>query len=148
MDEKYGLPVFNATDEDIQHIFQSTKVIAVVGLSRHHEAASYQVASYLQERGFRVIPVRPKSDEILDEKVYASLEEIPGEIDIVNIFRKPEDVGEVVDSAIAVRAKVVWMQERIVDNIAAAKAHEAGLAVVMDKCIMKEYKKYKIDTSL
>ncbi|MCK5179934.1 MAG: CoA-binding protein [Candidatus Omnitrophica bacterium] len=148
MDKNYDVPEYNATDEDIRRIFQSSKVIAVVGLSRHHEADSYRVASYLQEHGFRIIPVRLKAKEILNEKSYASLEEVPEKIDVVNIFRKPEDVGEVVDSAIAIGAKTVWMQEGIVHNVAAAKAHEAGLTVVMDRCLMKEYKKYGIDTSL
>ncbi len=148
MDKNYGLPEYSANDKDIQHIFHSTKVIAMVGLSRHHEADSYRVAAYLQERGFRIIPIEPKANEILGEKSYASLLEVPEKIDVVNIFRKPEEVSEIVDSAITIGAKTVWMQERIVHGVAAAKAHEAGLQVVMDKCMMKEHKRYKIDTSL
>jgi predicted CoA-binding protein len=148
MDKNYGLPEYSANDKDIRRIFQLTKVVAVVGLSRNHEADSYRVAAYLKECGFRIIPVRPKTDEILGEKCYESLLEVPEKIDVVNIFRKPKEVGEIVDSAIAIGAKTVWMQERIVNGVAAAKAHEAGLQVVMNRCIMKEHKRYKIDTSV
>lgn len=144
----FELPAYQADDKEIRKIMQEMQVIAVVGISRSHEAPSYRVASYLQEHGFRIIPVRPKTEELLNEKCYATLEEVPERIDVVNIFRKPEDVLPIVDSAIAVGAKVVWMQERIVNNVAATRAHEAGLTIVMDKCIMKEHKKYEIDISL
>jgi len=148
MDADYELPKHNASDEEIQRIFQTAKVIAVVGLSRQHDKDSYQVASYLQEHGFRIVPVNPKTHEILNEKSYARLEDIPEKVDVVNIFRKAEDVAEIVESAIAVEAKVVWTQVGIVDNIAADRAREAGLQVVMDKCMMTEHRKYEIDTSL
>lgn len=148
MDWNYDVSEYNASDEDIRNIFQSAKVIAVVGLSRHHEADSYRVAAYLQDHGFRIIPVKPRAGAILHERAYASLEQVPEKIDIVDIFRKADEVPGIVDSAITVGAQVVWTQERIVHNAAAEKAHEAGLVVVMDKCIMKEHRKYEIDTSL
>ncbi len=148
MDENYEAPKYNANDENIHCMFQSAKVIAVVGLSRSHEADSYRVAAYLQEHGYRVIPVRPKAKEILSEKCYQHLQDVPGKVDIVNVFRGPEEVAGIVESAIAIGAKAVWTQEKIVDNIAAIRAHEAGLQTIMDKCIMKEHKKYVIDISL
>ena len=148
MDTDYELPKHNASDEDIQQIFRSAKVIVIVGLSRNHEADSYRVASYLQEHGFRIIPVHPKVKEILSEKCYDRLEDVHEKIDVVNVFRKPEEVPGIIESAIAIGAKVVWTQEKIVHNVAALRAVEAGLQTVMDKCIMKEHKKYEIDISL
>lgn len=148
MEADYDLPKHNASEKDIRRILRSMKMVAVVGLSRHHEKDSYRVASYLQERGYRIIPVNPNAREILNEKCYSRLEDIPERVDIVNIFRKAEDVGEVVESAIAIGAKVIWTQERIVHNVAADRALESGLEVVMDKCLMNEHVKYKIDTSL
>ena len=148
MDENYELPKHNASDEVLRKIFQSAHVIAVVGLSTHHDRPSYQVASYLKERGYWIIPVNPKAQEILNETSYPRLEDVPEKIDVVNIFRKSEDVGEIVESAIAVGAKVIWMQEHIVHNVAADRALEHGLEVVMDKCMMKEHRKYEVDTSL
>ena len=148
MNMDYELPKHNASDKEIRDIFRFAKVIAVVGLSRHHEAPSYKVASYLQEHGFRIIPVHPKAKEILNETVYSRLEDAPEKIDVVNVFRKAEDVPTIVESAIAIEAQVIWLQERIVHNIAAARARKAGLTVVMDKCMMKEHKKYEIDISL
>ncbi len=148
MDADYELPKHNVSDEDLQHILQTARVIAVVGLSRNHEADSYQVASYLQEHGYRIIPVHPRVKEILNEKCYDRLEDIPEKVDVVNVFRRSEEVAGIIESSIAIGAKTVWTQKRIVDNVAAIRAIEAGLQTVMNKCVMKEHKRYEIDISL
>jgi predicted CoA-binding protein len=121
--------------EMIKDILLSTKTIATVGLSKNREKVSNSVATYLQGQGYRVIPVNPTTDEILGEKSYADLESIPDKIDVVQIFRRPEDIPPVVTDAIKVGAKVVWMQEGIVNEEAAQMAREAGLQVVMDACM-------------
>jgi predicted CoA-binding protein len=123
------------SNEMIKNILLSTKTIASVGLSWNKEKVSNKVGAYLQEQGYRVIPVNPTADEILGEKAYPDLESIPEKIDVVQVFRRPEDVPPVVDSAIKIGAKVVWMQEGIVNEEAAQIAREAGLQVVMDACM-------------
>ena len=127
----------------MKEVLRSSKTVAVVGISSKEDRPSYGVASYLKSKGYRIIPVRPDGDEILGEKVYHSLTEIPREIeiDVVDIFRKSEDVPPVVEEAIHRRAKVVWMQEGIVNQEARAKAEKAGLKVVMDRCTKKEHQK-------
>ena len=132
-------PRENATSEEIAQILRTSKVIAVVGLSPKPDRPSHEVAAYMQAQGYKTIPVNPGHAEILGEKSYKSLLEVPGPIDIVDIFRDPSAVPEIVDQAIAKKAKVIWMQEGIVHNEAAAKARAAGLKVVMNKCIYKEY---------
>jgi len=119
----------------MKEILLSTKTIASVGLSSNQEKDSYWIVSYLQEQGYRIIPVNPTAPEILGEKVYPSLEAIPDKVDVVQVFRKSEDVPPVVESAIAIGAKVVWMQAGIVNEEAAQKARAAGLQVVMDACM-------------
>lgn len=121
--------------KEIHEILTNSKTIAVVGLSPKDSRPSNQVARYLQEAGYRVIPVNPGQTEILGEKCYASLLDIPEPVDIVDIFRRPEDVPPVVDQAIAIKAGVVWMQLGIVNEEAAAKARNAGLTVIMDRCL-------------
>lgn len=148
MDRNYDISEYDASDEDIRAIFRSVKIIAIVGLSRSEGAVSYKVASYLQDHGYRIIPVRPKAKEILGEKVYATLEDVPEKVDVINIFRKAEEVPDIVHSAVAVGAKVIWMQKGIINNLAAAMAHEAGLQVILNKCIMKEHKKFEIGPPL
>ena len=130
-------------EEEIKDILSAYKTVAVVGISPKEDRPSYRVASYLKSKGYRIIPVRPEGDMIIGEKVYHSLQEIPKEIevDIVDIFRKSEDVPPIVEEAIQRRAKVVWMQEGIVNAEAAAKAERAGLKVIMDRCIKKEHQK-------
>lgn len=123
----------------IKEILEQTKVIAVVGLSEKTDRPSYHVSAFMQSQGYRIIPVNPKASEILGEKVYASLEDIPEPVDMVNIFRKPEDVPPVVDAAIRIKAKSVWMQEGIEHPEAAEKARGAGLDVVMNRCLFKEF---------
>ena len=123
----------------IPDLLRSSRVIAVVGLSSKKVRPSYGVAEYMQAQGYRIIPVNPNESEVLGEKTYRSLEEVPEHIDIVDIFRRSEFVGPIVDSAIRVGANAVWMQEGVVHEEAAKKARDAGLAVVMDRCILKEH---------
>ncbi|HET9914039.1 MAG TPA: CoA-binding protein [Anaerolineales bacterium] len=128
-------------DQTMKEILQSAKTIATVGLSSNPEKDSYEVAQYLKNQGYRIIPVNPTASEILGEKSYPDLESIPERIDVVQIFRKPEDVPPVVDGAIKVGAKVVWMQEGITNEEAAQKARAAGLQVVMDACMRETHKR-------
>jgi predicted CoA-binding protein len=131
---------------NISEILKSSKTIAVVGLSGSPMRVSNGVSAYIQRAGYRVIPVNPNESEVLGERSYATLEDIPqscGPVDIVNIFRRPEFTPEIVESAIKIGAKSVWMQEGVVNDAAAARAREAGLDVVMDKCILKEHRKLR-----
>ena len=115
--------------------------IAVVGLSANSERPSYRVASYLAEQGYNIIPVNPNAQEVLGKKSYPDLSSIPETVDVVEIFRRSEDVMPVVEEAIKIGAKAVWMQEGIVNEEAAARARGAGLLVVMDKCMFKEHQR-------
>src|SRR3954454_15125193 len=124
-------------------ILRKYRTIAVVGLSDNPARASYGVSEYMQRQGYRIIPVNPGHAEILGEKSYRSLEEIPEPVDIVNIFRRSEMIPPVVDSAIAIGAKVVWMQEGIENEEAAEKARAAGLEVVMNTCILKAHRRLR-----
>lgn len=133
-------PSVNSNNEEIIEIFNNTKTIAIAGLSPNEEKASNMVAKYLQRAGFKIVPVYPKEDEILGEKVYRTISEIPFEIDMVDIFRKPDAIAAVVDEAIARGdVKTVWTQLGLVNNEAAAKAKEAGLNVVQNKCTKIEH---------
>jgi predicted CoA-binding protein len=123
----------------IRDLLRDSHTIAVVGLSGKKFRPSYGVAEYMQREGYRIIPVNPNEIEVLGEKSYARIEDIPEHIDIVDIFRRPEFVGPVVDSAIKIGAATIWMQEGVVHEQAAQKARDAGLAVVMDRCILKEH---------
>lgn len=122
-------------DDEMKEILLSARTIAIVGVSSNQEKDSYWIASYLKEMGYRIIPVNPTAAEILGEKVYPSLSEIPDPVDVVQVFRKPEDVPPVVEEAIKIGAKVVWMQEGISHEEAAQKARAAGLQVVMNACM-------------
>lgn len=126
----------------IRELLTHGKTIAVVGLSSEKTKASNMVASYLQDEGYRVIPVNPSADEILGEKVYKDLRSIPFPIDIVDVFRPAAEVAGIVDRAIEIGAKAVWMQLRIIDFAAADRALAAGLKVVMDRCIKMEHGRY------
>lgn len=123
-----------------QKILEQSKVIAVVGLSPKPHRDSHEVAKYLQEQGYRVVPVNPRADTILGEKAYPDLASIPEQVDVVDIFRKAEDVPPIVDQAIDIGAKAVWMQLGIVNEEAALKARTAGLGVVMDRCMLVEHR--------
>jgi uncharacterized protein len=129
------------SDQVMKDIRLSTKTISSVGLSSNTEKESYWIASYLKDQGYHVIPVNPTATEIFGEKAYPNLESVPEKIDVVQIFRKPEDVPPVVEDAIRVGAKVVWMQEGIVNEEAAQKAREAGLQVVMDACMRATHRR-------
>ena len=126
---------------NIPEILKTSRTIAVVGLSNNPVRPSNGVSAYMKRAGYRIIPVNPNETEVLGEKSYGSLEDVPEKIDIVNIFRKSEYVSDLVDSAIRVGAKSVWMQEGVIDEAAADRARAAGLAVVMDRCILKEHRK-------
>ncbi len=137
-------PTVNSNKQEIKSIFEETKTIAIVGLSSDSEKASYRVAQYLQSVGFKIVPIYPKEDEILGEKVYRSLSEIPFDIDMVDIFRKPDAISKVVDEVLLIKEKnkikTVWFQLGLANNEAAQKALEAGLNVVQNKCTKIEHR--------
>jgi predicted CoA-binding protein len=122
-----------------EDILRKSHSVAVVGLSSNPERPSYIVASYLKEHGYRIIPVNPGEKAVLGEKSYPDLASIPEKIDVVDIFRRSEDVPPIVRDAIKIGAKAVWMQEGIINEEAAAAAGKAGLKVVMDRCMRKEH---------
>lgn len=125
---------------NIPELLRAARVIAVVGLSGDEMRPSHGVAHYMQRQGYRIIPVNPNETEVLGEKAYARLEDVPEKIDIVDVFRRSQYVRGVVESAIRVGVKAVWMQEGVVDEAAAEVAREAGLDVVMDRCILKDHR--------
>jgi uncharacterized protein len=125
--------------EHITKLLKSARVIAVVGLTNTPIRPSYGVSHYMQSQGYRIIPVNPNITEWAGEKAYPSLLEVPEKIDIVNVFRRSDAVPEVVEHAIQVKAPAIWMQEGVVHHQAAEKARQAGIFIVMDKCILKEH---------
>ena len=127
--------------ETIKRILEECRTIAVVGLSSQSTRPSHGVAAYMQRSGYRVIPVNPNESEVIGEKAYASLAEVPERIDLVDVFRRSEEAGAAVDEAIAIGAKAVWLQEGVIDDAAAKRALDAGLLVVMDRCWLKEHLK-------
>jgi predicted CoA-binding protein len=130
-------------DDAIRELLSSAKIIAVVGLSSKRARASFGVGRYMQSVGYRIIPVNPNETEVLGEKAYADLDAIPKDvrIDIVNIFRRSDEVPEVVGAAIRLRAPAIWMQEGVVHEEAAARARAAGIFVVMDRCLLKDHRR-------
>jgi len=131
-----------ATSVDpVQDLLDKCRTIAVVGLSSNRSRASYGVAQYMQSAGYRIIPVNPNVAEVLGEKAVARLEDVPVPVDMVNIFRRSVHVADVVEAAIRIGAKAVWMQEGVIHEEAAARARAAGLEVVMDRCILKEHRR-------
>src|SRR5262249_27630489 len=131
--------MFSSISTDpIADVLRQAKTIAVVGLSDNPLRPSYGVAAYMQSQGYRIIPVNPNINEALGEKAYGSLLDAPEKIDIVDIFRRPQFVEEVVEQAIRLKVPAVWMQEEIVDERAAEKARQAGIFVIMDRCILVE----------
>lgn len=126
--------------DPVAELLARVKTIAVVGLSNNPLRASHGVSAYMQSQGYRIIPVNPRIETCLGEKAYASLLEVPEKIDIVNIFRRPEFVAEVVDQAIRLKIPAIWMQEGVIHEKAAEKARAAGIFVVMDRCILKEHR--------
>jgi predicted CoA-binding protein len=126
--------------DPITELLKQAKTIAVVGLSNDPLRPSHGVSAYMQSQGYRIIPVNPQIDSCLGEKAYASLLEVQEKVDIVNIFRRPEFVEEVVDQAIQLKVPAIWMQEDVIDEKAAEKARRVGIFVVMDRCILKEHR--------
>ncbi len=125
--------------DPLSEILRSSRTIAVVGLSSRRFRPSYGVAEYLQSAGYRIVPINPSESEVLGAKSYARLEDIPGRVDIVDVFRRSEFVPEIVESAIRIGARAVWMQEGVIHPEAAERARRAGLVVVMNTCILKEH---------
>ena len=124
-----------------KEILKSSRTIAVVGLSPKPDRPSYRVACYLQKQGYKIIPVNPTTKEILGEPSYPDLSSIPEPVDVVDIFRRPEEMPAIVEEAIKKGVKAVWMQEGVINEEAATRAKDAGLLVVMDRCMLKEYQK-------
>jgi hypothetical protein len=131
---------FLPNSDPILELLTRAKTIAVVGLSDSPLRPSYGVSAYIQAQGYRIIPVNPTISEALGEKSYASLLEAPEKIDIVNVFRRPEFVNDIVEQAIQLKVPAIWMQEDVVNEAAAAKARKSGIFVAMDLCILKEHK--------
>jgi predicted CoA-binding protein len=126
---------------EIAELLRTAKTIAVVGLSHKKWRASHGVSGFMQRQGYRIFPVNPHETEVLGEKAYADLGDVPDKVDIVNIFRRSEFVPEIVETAIRIGARAVWMQEAVVHEEAAQRARDAGLLVVMDRCILKEHRR-------
>ena len=138
----------NTRLSELETILTEAKTVAVVGLSPNPERESYGIALYIQEQGYRIIPVNPKAEEILGEKSYLSLRDIPEPVDVVQVFRKTEAVPSIVEDAITVGAKVVWMQVGIVHEAAAERARQAGLQVVMNTCMRATHRRLKAADTL
>lgn len=137
----YNSAMASSTDQDpIADLLHRSRTIAVVGLSNSPLRPSHGVSAYMQSHGYRIIPVNPKIHGSLGEKAYPSLLEVPEKIDIVNIFRRPEYVEEVVNQAIQLKVPAIWMQETVIHEKAAQKARKAGIFVVMDQCILKQHR--------
>ena len=124
-----------------ERILKEFRNVAVVGLSTNPERPSYGIASYLAEQGYNIIPVNPNARKIMGRKSYPELSSIPEKVEVVQVFRRSEDVMPIVEEAIEIRAKAVWMQEGVVNEEAAARARGAGLLVVMDKCMLEEHRR-------
>jgi hypothetical protein len=129
----------NPSLEQIKTLLQQIKHIAVVGLSPKTARPSHQVARAMQGYGYHIIPVRPAVAEVLGEKAYASLEDVPDPVDLVNVFRAPEHVAPIIDSCIARGVKAVWLQDGVINNTEALRAQAAGMMVIMDRCIFRDY---------
>ncbi|HYA94835.1 MAG TPA: CoA-binding protein [Terriglobales bacterium] len=135
-----GVALSAGASDPIGDLLKTAKTIAVVGLSNKPLRPSHGVSLYMQQQGYRIIPVNPNIQTVLGEKAYPSLKDVPDKIDIVNVFRRSEFVPEIVEQAIALKVPAVWMQEEIVHEPAAKKARQAGILVVMDRCILKEHR--------
>jgi len=131
----------NPPPDQIRALLGQVKTIAVLGLSDNPARPSYHVAQYLQQSGYRIIPVRPAQTQVLGEKAYARLADVPGVPDLVDVFRAPEHVAGIVDECLAKGVKRLWLQEGVIDEAAAERARAAGITVVMDRCMLKEHRK-------
>lgn len=134
-----GKSLENPGDDAIRRWLEHVRRIAVVGLSPKPHRDSHRVARYLLERGYEIVPVYPREEEILGQKVYRRVQDIPGQVDLVDVFRRSEDLPEVIDDALAARAGALWLQLDCIDEAGARRAQEAGLTVVMDRCLMVEH---------
>lgn len=132
----------NPPGEAIKRLLENARSIAVVGLSPKPDRPSHGVAADMQRFGYRILPVHPALDEVLGEKAYPDLDHLPGPVDIVDVFRAPEHVPGIVDQCIAHKLPALWLQEGVVDERSAERAREAGIVVVMDRCIYKDYVRY------
>lgn len=135
-----------SSPKDIAHLLRECRTIAVVGLSSNPARPSNRVARYMLQQGKTVIPVNPRETDVLGRPAYPSLSAVPVPVDLVNVFRRSEEAGSVVDEAIRIQAKAVWLQEGVIDEAAGRRAREAGLQVVMDRCWLKEYVRYVGET--
>jgi len=131
----------NPSAEEIKEVLVRSKTVAVVGLSPDPDRPSHSVAMYLKSRGYRIVPVRPGAKEILGERAYASLAEVPFPVDIVDVFRHPRWVQRHIDETLRIGAPALWLQEGVVDHAAAERARAAGLFVVQDRCLLKEHRR-------
>ena len=129
----------NPTPDQLRSLLREVKTIAVVGLSPNVARPSYRVSRAMQGFGYRIVPVRPAVSEVLGEKAYARLSDIPFEVDLVDVFRNPDDVGPIVDECIALGVKRLWLQDGVVNEEAAERARAAGITVVMDRCVWRDY---------
>lgn len=129
------------TDQQLRNIFETTKTLAVVGLSSDPSRPSFGVTKYLQSKGYRIIPVNPKETEVHGEKAYADLRSVPDKVEVVEIFRRPEFVPAIVEDAIKIGAKVVWMQDGAGNPEAAKRAEEAGLVAIVDDCMLRQHRR-------
>jgi uncharacterized protein len=134
----------NPANEQIRDLLVRARTIAVVGLSPRPERPSHRIAQRLKSWGYRVVPVRPALSEVLGEKAYSRLADVPGRIDLVNVFRAAEQVGPIVEQCIALSLPALWIQEGIVNEPAAERARAAGMVVVMDRCISVEYRRLMV----
>jgi len=132
----------NPTEEQIEDLLKRVRSIAVVGLSPRPNRPSHQVASQMQRFGYRIIPVRPAVDSVLGETAYASLEKLPTRVDLVDVFRAPEHVDAIVDQCIALGLPAVWLQDGVVNVPAARRSRDAGMFVVMDRCVYRDYLRF------
>jgi predicted CoA-binding protein len=145
----YCMPFQNPGLDEIRELLRKTRTIAVVGLSPKAGRPSHQVSEAMQGYGYRIIPVRPATDEVLGEHCYPALYDIPepGQIDLVDVFRAPEHVDEIVDACIALKLPAIWLQDGVVNEAAALRAVQAGITVVMDRCVYRDYHSLKVGTA-
>ena len=134
----------NPTPDQLRTFLAGVQTIAVVGLSPDPDRPSYSVSLYMQNHGYRIVPVRPGAGEVLGEKAYDKLADIPFKVDLVDVFRASRFVSTHVDEALAIGAPAIWLQEGVIDEAAAKRAKDAGLFVVMDRCVLKEHRKAKL----
>ena len=126
--------------DEIAELLVNTKTIAVVGLSSNPMRPSFGVSQYMQRKGYRIIPVNPNEQIVLGERAYRALSEIPEKVDMIDVFRRPEFVPEIVDEAIRLKIPALWLQEGVIHEAAAQRARDAGISVVMDRCVLKEHR--------